>query len=351
MGERITIDGKEYTGYGNKWYDLERYVPAPPDVLEKIHGLLEKQERKREEARRPFEQLREQYQDDKLWNRLASPDPASGEVWLNPQILADIEQTLAKQKCTSNLEDAESFCRHCWNEIKSAQRRYQVSSQGRVVILATEELSKLIGLKSVRFIQERARAPEVFVRFEFRDPSAIGVIRVKANGSTVGFHEASASDLFQAIIETTALAYYRDLVIPRVHYYPYSGKRRTSRKPTTSRRARPLPRVQSISISLPRPYRFDEWHQAQARARHYVVGHLRWVGEGFKADWEKQAQARRAGVNLPLCYTWVIEHERSGGEPSGPTFNGTDLVERTRFLPPERASHELDKLFPTPGIY
>lgn len=71
--EKIKIDGKEYTRVGNAWYDLERYVSVPPDVLEKIHRLLEEREKGQEEerrrqqeqeaeARRLFERRKERYQ-------------------------------------------------------------------------------------------------------------------------------------------------------------------------------------------------------------------------------------------------------------------------------------------------
>ena len=143
-------------------------------------------------------------------NWLFSPESANDEDWCNPQSLASIVHTLTEQKCIANLENVKIFCQQCWDEIQSERRRYQISSKGRIEILAADRLSQLINLKLVRFIQEGTSAPQVF---------------------------------------------------------------------------------------------------------------------------------------------WVIEHERGGGETTGPKLNGTDLVKRTRFSPPERASHTLDRLFLTPGIH
>jgi hypothetical protein len=292
-------------------------------------------------------------------NPLLVPDLNSRETWITQRYLLDIAHALEKRDHTFDVTKLEQFGRQCWAEIK-AKRRYQVPSQGRAEILTSEKLSDLVELRLVRFVQEGANAPEVFVRFGFGEPSAIGIAKIRDDGSIQGFYEFSGSDLLGAIVEATALAYYRDLVVPTRVYHSQSSSSTQQVRATESNEAgelthpktasvsqhpiHRLPRTQVVSPSKCQTYRLEEWHHAQERARHKVIGHTRWVGQHFIADSSKIRQSREAGVELPPGYTWVVEHDRGGRESGGLRLSGLDLAERTRFLPPEQASFELDQL-------
>ena len=281
----------------------------------------------------PASQSQEQMHPTSMWEdptaaRLLSPDPALGQTWVDKQSLQNMLQALSKREHSISAARFERFSAACWAEIRTA-RRYQVPSKGRAEILASHTLSDLIDLTLVTFVQEGADAPEVFLRFEFGEPPAIGVAKVKSDGTTEGFHEFAAPSVFRALIEATALAYYRDLVVPaKVPDYPSGDpahhsqpssatkprKRPTSASAPVDRRQtyRPLPRLTGPSAPRRDPYQLEEWHRAQERARHGVVGHIRWVGPRFTPDSQKQRQALQAGVQLPPGYTWVGEHDRGG---------------------------------------
>jgi hypothetical protein len=298
--------------------------------------------------------------DNQISNQLLVPDPSRRETWITQHQLNDKVQAFLERDRTLDMPKLGQFSRQCWAEIR-LRRRYQVPSQGRAEILASDTLSDLMDLRLVRFVQEGASAPEVFVRFGFGEPCTIGIARIKDNGSTEGFHMSAGSDLFGAIIEATALAYYRDLVVPTKVYHSRTesdtpqvrapvSSRTTKTPPPPPQRASEsqhqtyrLPRTQ-VASSKHQTYRLDQWYQAQERARHGVVGHIRWIGQHFRADSLKVRQAREAGVELQPGYTWVIEHERGGRRSDGLRLSGLDLAERTRFLPPEKASIELDRL-------
>ena len=60
---------------------------------------------------------------------------------------------------------------------------------------------------------------------------------------------------------------------------------------------------------------------------------------------QKQLQAEECtGRQLPLGYTWVVEHERGGQSPGGLRLRQGQLADYTVFLPPERASRELSQI-------
>lgn len=297
------------------------------------------------------DQLSEAVPDLSWISRLLHPDLDNGEIWVNQRYLANIVQVLLKQGYHFEIPVLKDFGRQCWIEIKT-NRRYQVPSQGRAEILASRKLSDLINLKSVRFVQEGIEAPEVRLRFEFGDPCAIGILKVTNDGRTEGFHKSSGSDLFASVVEAIALAYYRDLVVPYGIASVWQrrddvSKIKTSRSIKTSqfKKARELSRTTNVSTSKRQFYELKEWYHAQERARHHVTGHIRWVGQHFNADFEKKQQAREAGVELPPGYTWVTEHERGNQQGDDEIrLVGIDLADRTKFLPPERATYELDKL-------
>jgi hypothetical protein len=290
---------------------------------------------------------------------LILPNLRWGETWVNRIDIPDTFHTTTYQSNALTFITALlNYGRDCYIDLQN-RRRYQVPSQGRAEIIASDRLKKLLGLNSIRFIQEDIEAPGILLRFEFGlHQPAIGLVKVNKDGTTEGFHEFIWFDnSFRTIIEAVALAYYRDLVTPgKIHIYkPGSGGLRTE-KPLNpvSPHPRKLPRPQNIPLHAKnnprlRDRAFHElhtWHEARERARHLVVGHTRWIGKGFIADPEKQRQAlAHLGKKLPSGYTFVIEHDRGELSNSGLKLTSDGyLTERTLFLPPERASTELDKL-------
>jgi hypothetical protein len=267
------------------------------------------------------------------------------ETWISSEHLSQIVQNLTKRNLTIKIQDLRDYCKQCWIEI-GEKRRYQVPSQGRAEILASDKLADLMHLKSVRFFQEGANAPSVFLAFHFEETPLVGILKVGRSGNTRGFHNSVVSNLFEAIVEAITLSYYRDLVTPGKVYFYKPGSSLPHHRSLSPKLGgfRKLPRPQMMPLSEPKLYDFREWHYAQERARQSVTGHMRWFEKGFRADWEKQQQARKAGVELPLGYTWVIEHDRGSSESDRLILNGTDLVEHIFFAPPERASAELNSL-------
>lgn len=252
------------------------------------------------------------------------------------------------------------FCRQCWEEINSEKRHYQIPSEGRAEIIASDKIKDLIDLNLVRFVQEDIVPPGVFVEFEFGEQPLVDIIVVKKDGSTEGFHKfVGTDDAFSILIEAIVLAYYRDLVTPgKVYYYQPSSGSRPTKLHRSLNSARPklkeLPRPQNIPLHAENNphlknrlfHHLHTWHEARERAKHSVVGHIRWISRGYIANSEKQLQAlEHLGKKLPLGYTFVIEHERGSLGSSGLKLSPDGyLTERTLFLPPERALADLDRL-------
>jgi tetratricopeptide (TPR) repeat protein len=256
-------------------------------------------------------------------------------------------------------EELRKFSHQCWREILY-ERRYQVPSRGRAEIRASAELRDLINLNCVGFVQEGIEPPGVFLRFQFGGNLALGIVGIDRDGSTKGFHKRGGRDMtdriIELIIEAVAFSYYRDLVTPgkTYQYVPEGG----SPNIRSVDRPRPLPRPRGIPVtteevefrrrrrvSKEKAHDLEDWYYVQERAKHYVTGHMRWVREEYIASYEKQQQALEfSGRALPTGYTWVIEHERGGASESGLRLRGGQLVEKTTFLPPKRASQELSDL-------
>jgi hypothetical protein len=285
---------------------------------------------------------------------LLLPDLNCQEIWVCQEDLASASKTALSGGRALDAKALRNFGSSCWVEIHR-RRSYQVPSAGRAEILASSKLESLTSLKLIRFVQEGMNPPGVLLRFEFGEQPAIGLVKVRSDGKTEGFHEfVESSDVFQPIVEAVALSYFRDLVTPgKVYYYESGGGTPRTASPTHPRPGR-IPRPQGIPIhhrttkrlQWRQPYNLNEWYYAQERARHGVTGHIRWVGYDFEADWEKRQQALEAGVILPLGYTWVVEHERGGPGSGRLRFRNGRLTQRTLFLPPDRASEELDQLLP-----
>jgi hypothetical protein len=291
---------------------------------------------------------------------LLLPDVGRGETWVSQADIPNTFQTTRQYNHapTFDAEQLLNYSRSCYADLQN-KRRYQVPSQGRAEIITSDRLKNLIGLNLVRFVQEDTEAPGVLLRFEFGlHRPAIGLVRVNKNGTTEGFHEFIwLNDSFRAIIDAIALAYYRDLVTPgKIYYYERGRGKPRAKRPLNSISPKPreLPRPQNIPLHTknnPRLkghsfHHLHTWHEARERAGHLVIGHIRWIGDGFIADSEKQQQAsEHLGKKLSPGYTFVIEHDR-GGLGSGGLKLSPDgyLMEPTLFLPPERASVELDKL-------
>lgn len=283
------------------------------------------------------------------------PDLGHQETWLSQVDMPASFQSFFNSG-QANPQALTDYGRQCFTDLEK-RRCYQIPSQGRAEIIASERLHRLTGLHVIRFVQEDVDPPGVFLQFEFGfDRPAIGLVKVEKNGRVEGFHTFWGSDeTFKALIDAVALAYYRDLVTPgKIYYYrPHSRTPRPSLS-LTPPRPKPLPRPQGVPVGsrytrLVKGKIFDlgSWYDAQERARHNVTGHSRWIGHRFIADPEKYEEAAAAGVKLKPGETWVIEHERGGPGNGGLRLSHDgQLLERTLFRSSERdsASADLDKL-------
>lgn len=281
-----------------------------------------------------------------------APTTSRREYWATFISLGSLfEKKLSLKKSTSGsiyrqqLSALKRYSQSCWTVICSQEREYQVPSHGRAEIIAPTAVASLLDLHSVRFVQEGVKAPGLFIRFEFEDPSLIGIFRIDPSGNMSGFHQMVDDAWFQALIEAVALSHYRDLVVPNHLQLPLRSPntRRPTHNPTRSpgsRAARPFPTQRPKQ----KRYSLAEWYVAQEIARHSVRGHTRWISRDFVASEEKHYQAKKAGVILPDGFTWVIEHERGNPQLSRIFLNGEDLAEHTIFTPPPKAGSELAKI-------
>jgi hypothetical protein len=274
-------------------------------------------------------------------------DIGKDHIWLRESNIEFIVQPFSFRRGVLNVYDLMHFCAVCWRDICSEKRHYQVPSQGRAEIVASAELYELITLDSVRFVREGVKAPGVYIQFKFTPPfAAIGIVKIQPDGTIVGFHKFINDAVFQGLIEAIALSYYRDLVVPRIEYFSQEklthapSKTRTSKKQS---RPKPLPRKRVIA-SITAKHSLAEWHEAQHRIRHPVVGHTRWIKHNYRANGEKRKEAEAAGVKLLPGFTWVREHKRGKQANDGLVLEGEDLATHTIFLPPSRASEELAEL-------
>jgi len=276
------------------------------------------------------------------------PSEDQKEIWIGQEELVKIGQTLVQRGHTIDVRKMRIFSRWCWIEMVR-NRVYQIPSEGRAEIQTFDLLKDLMGLRLIRFVQEGVRSPGVFLRFEFEEPSSIGIVKVEGN-DVEGFHKLVKDERLCALVETITLSYYRDLVTPgKVYHSSSKGRRKTTSKPPRPKRPRPLPRPRVLPsyvtpIEPRQAYSLDEWYKAQRRARHYVTGHVRRIGGGFEASWGKKQLALEHGVILRPGETWVVEHEKGMLIGGWLELDGENLQERTLFLPPERASHELQEL-------
>lgn len=268
---------------------------------------------------------------------------------------ADLAGAVIDNTAQASIYEAEylrlkHFSHQCWNEIKE-KRKYQVPSDGRAEIMASDELNELINLESVRFVQKGIEVPGVILQFQFGGTPDPSIVKINPDGSIEGFHKSSSDKLREALIEAIALSYYRDLVTPGKTYYYIPGGGTPKTKSTASQWFRRLPRPQGVPLKSilgkqepPQKVYHDlsNWHSVQ---EHFVIGHERWVSEGFRASSEKQQQALKfIGRNLRPGFTWVREHKRGISNSDGLRHRNGYLVERTVFLPPERASQELKEM-------
>lgn len=296
-----------------------------------------------------------------MWNlsptslSLLLPEFGQGETWVSQVDIPNNFQTTSYQIRYTPDFTIKSLIQSCFADLQN-KRRYQVPSQGRAEIMTSDRLKNMIGLNLIRFVQEDTEPPNVFLRFEFGlQKSTIGLVKINKDGKTEGFHKFFwLNNSFRAITEAIALTYYRDLVTPgKIYYYQPGNRGPKQYRSSLSTKPGILPRPQHIPLHVQDNFRLKgrsfhhlyTWHEATERARHGVVGHIRKIGFGFTASPEKQEQAREAGVKLEPGYTWVIEHERGGPGSGGLRLSPEGrLLERTLFLPPERASADLDKL-------
>lgn len=281
---------------------------------------------------------------------LLSPDHNVGEKWVSAEYLHSQQDRADALREHREIpwQQLNELTSSCWREIRK-DRRYGIPSQGRAEVLIDDTVLSTLGLTSVRFVQEGVKAPGVYLRLQFgEDARQIGIVKVSSSGRVEGFHELEQG-LLMAAVRGVALAYYRDLVTPgdEIVYEPTGIPRKRSGGASVRRSPRELPRPRRVRIDLEEYVivrEFDEWYYAQERARHSVVGHIRWVGSGFMADEEKYEQALKAGVYLPDGCTWVVEHDRGGSGSDRLRLRRADLTSRTLFSAPARASDDIAQL-------
>lgn len=286
------------------------------------------------------------------WSQASSdlilPNMNKGEQPITSQTLAEVGRKRTRRK--GNIKSLANLAQRSWDQICSDKRAYAVPSQGRAEIITSKRIQDMWGLNALRFVQEGIDAPKVFVQFKFGEPARIGIMCIEDGDTDSGFLMMSEDLWLRAFFRAIALTYYRDMVLPGFTYVPTSthlSRSRNSVVDTQSPREQRNVLPRSHAVQREKVYQFYEWHAAQERARHSVTGHVRWVHKGFVADVLKHQQARRAGVQLSLGYTWVVEHERGNPQrEDGVALNEDyDLLRYTLFAAPTRATIELEALF------
>lgn len=277
---------------------------------------------------------------------ILTPDKSQGELWLTRHtLISRLSGITNSRRHFQQAAQLTAYSQKCWQTILSTKRQYQVPSNGRAEVEVPVQIASLINLHSVRFVQERVKAPGLFIQFKFRTPALLGIIRIDPSGEITGFHELIDDLWYRALIQAVAFSHYRDLVVPSQiqQSSPLPAHRQPTRKQASTpghhtTRAFPLQRPQKKQYSL------ADWYESQEIARHSVRGHTRWIASDFVASGDKHLQARRAGVTLQHGYTWVIEHERGNPKPTKIPLEGEDLLEHTIFTSPPRAEAELEKI-------
>lgn len=275
------------------------------------------------------------------------PDTQSGERWLTLADLQKLEASISASAITIAVDELSIYRYQCRSEIVT-KRRYQIPAQGHAEILASEKLQRSLKLKSLRFVQEGAVAPGAFIRFTFIN-GLISIAKITVEMIGIGFHEYCQTQALRILIDAVILAYYRDLVVPgetRISQQTNRQQGVGQQHSATAQRWRySLPRTQYAPNS---PLTLREWHCAQDRARHLVVGHMRWIRREFVADAERQELARIAtGRILPPGYTWVMAHERGTSAKDLIEVRVSDLTGRALFAAPARAAQELAQMIGT----
>jgi len=281
------------------------------------------------------------------------PDKWQKERWVTSSYLIDIlgeehsnsllPLSTERQERVTSLK---TYAKRCWATICSQERQYQVPSRGKAEIIVPPSVTALINLHSIRFVQEHMQAPGLFVQFKFDNPSLIGVIRIDPSGVISGFHQLVDASWLTSLVESVALSHYRDLVVPQrlmATSLRVPGRRRNGRQANSEanhRTNKPFP----MQRRTRKQYSLADWYESQEIARHMVRGHTRWISQGFVASDEKHFQAKKAGVSLPIGFTWVIEHERGNPQPTKIPLIGEDLSKHTVFTSPPQAEAELARI-------
>lgn len=277
---------------------------------------------------------------------LMSPHDHAGERWITQAyidfVLAEVSLPIV-EKCRQQSRKLTVYGQQCWQKICSDEREFQVPSAGRAEILVPDFVTKLVQLKSIRLIQEDAKAPGLFIQCKFANADVFGLIEIDPNGQITGFHQFISDPWFQAIIQSIALSHYRDLVVPIQRHYLAIQPSQQPARPHRTHATRKPSSFKPFPDSPPyqKQYKLSDWYQSQYIARYQVRGHTRWVRSHFVADAVKRQQAKSAGVTLVDGYTWVLEHERGTPWQTKIKLDGEDLTELTIFLPPPKAAGEL----------
>lgn len=279
--------------------------------------------------------------------------PTHGEKWLTQDDVNIIEANLKDHLDEFRSAEAAKLKEKCLLDLK-LRRKYQIPKLGYAEIIATEKIEKLIDLRLLRFIREGVYSPQqVFVRIIFFEQPKVLIIKINHEGRIELPEIIKFSEKLMAILEILSLFYFKELVVPQevksseiqiIQGSQISGPGQYQEQQHSSRT---IPRKyysrSGDKDAVEEIYSINEWHYSQFRALHDVIGHARLIGSGFIADEFKQEQARSAGVNLQIGYTWVVEHSRGGDIPHL-VKPGGDLSRRTIFTPSQKTQSQIDSL-------
>jgi len=224
-----------------------------------------------------------------------------------------------------------------WRSIKN-YRAYQIPERGHAEVVFPTAGSEMTDLRSVRFLQEGAEPPAVFVvlSFDMGEEEVLVPGLVTATGGLRLPLEEPCPPMWTALV----LGAYRDLVIKDLEdelLVPARPLNSTSERSSGSRGRshRNLPRGKKGSRR--EPIEIGVWHREIDYLLSLVVGHMRWISSEFLASLERQRLAREHGVSLPRGYTWVTAHERHQDFRGDVVCGGpTKLRRRTLFSPSAR---------------
>jgi hypothetical protein len=166
---------------------------------------------------------------------------------------------------------------------------------------------------AVRFDPIKGTPPRLVVPFEVTvdGVSTEGVIWLwTADPLTLALDHAAPSK--EAAVWASVLLGFADLTV----WPELEGPQRTS-APKRTRQSRRLSSTEPRERRLPRTKQRTQHMRArglswEALRPHLVVGHRRWLPDGWDASPQKLREAAAQGISLEPGQTWVREHTRAG---------------------------------------